>query len=100
MRNIEGNEDPHDDVMVDFVEGFGPVSHEVDYCSRLVGVVGVLDNEIDDGEKCMGTGSSWNSVLARIIVFGDVMEESSYTRSSFQNKSFKCFVEKFCERDS
>ena len=48
LRNLEGDEYSHDDVMVYFVEGFRPISHEVDDCSRLLRVVGVLQNEVDN----------------------------------------------------
>ena len=53
LGDFKGNEDSHDDIMVDFVEGFGPVSHQIDDCCRLAGVVCLLENEVDDRDESM-----------------------------------------------
>ena len=70
LEDPKGNEDSHNDIMVDFVEGIGPVSHQVDDCCMLVGVVCLFENEVDDREKSMRARCSWYSIQDRIIVSG------------------------------
>ena len=45
LRNLQGNEDPHNDVVVNFVRGFGPVSEKFDDSCGLVGIVSVLEDK-------------------------------------------------------
>ena len=79
LGDLESNEDSHDGIMVDFIEGFGPVSHQVDDCCRLAGVVRLLEDEVYDREESMRARCSWYSILGRIVVSGDVVEESFHT---------------------
>ena len=46
--------------MVNFVEGFGPVSQEVDDCCGLVWIVCIAEDEVNDGEQGMGARSTRN----------------------------------------
>ena len=60
--------------MVHFVERLGPISQEIDDCCRLVGIVSILEDEVNDGDKSMRAGSSRHSILARVIELGDVKQ--------------------------
>ena len=53
LGDIEALENPHDDVMVNFVESLGPVSQEVDDCLGFVGIVSVLHNKVNNREEGM-----------------------------------------------
>ena len=54
--------------MVHFVEGFLPISQEIDNVA--------LEDEVDDGYQSMGAGGARKSILTRIIVLGDIVEET------------------------
>ena len=96
MRDSESNEDSHNDVVVNFIEGFRLVSQEVEDCLRLLRIVGVLEDKVNDGNKGMRAGSSWNSILSRIVIFLNVVQETINALGSSENKSFKTFIQKFC----
>ena len=94
VGDFESNKDPHDDVVVHFVEGFGPVSKKIKDSFGLVWVVSFLQDEIDGGDECMRAGCSWNCKLSRIIILGDVMYKTFYRICSLQKKTLEGFVQK------
>ena len=47
LWNLQSKQDPHDDVVINFVEGFGPVSKQVDDSSRFAGVVCLPEDEVN-----------------------------------------------------
>ena len=76
--------------MVNFVKSFRPIS-------GLVWIVCVAEDEVNDGQKGMETGSTRDCILTRIIILGDVVEETLDTGSASQDEPFKGFGEKLCE---
>ena len=79
--------------MIHFVEGLGPVSKKINDCSGLVGIVSVLEDEINGGDESMGAGGTRQSKLTRVIVLGDLVKKTFNTICSFQDESFKSFRE-------
>ena len=99
LGDSQGNKDPHDYIVVNFVERLGPVSQEVDHSFRLIRIVSLFQNKVNYGDQGMRAGGSWNCILARIIVLCDVVQESFDTISAFEKKPFKGLVEEFSERE-
>ena len=89
LGNLQSKQDPHDDVVVHFVEGFRPISKKVDHSSGLVWIVSLLEDEVNYGDQSMGAGCSWDSKLTRIIVLDHIVKESFDLWSTSEKKSLK-----------
>ena len=63
-------------VVVALVEGFTPVSKEVYYSCRLVNIVSVQEDKVNEFDEGMGAGSSWESILIWINVFVHIIEQA------------------------
>ena len=53
LGDLEADENPHDNVVVNFVKSLGPISKKVDDSFGFVGIVSVLHNKVDYREEGM-----------------------------------------------
>ena len=69
MRDLKGDQDPHNNTMVYFIKGFRTVSQQIENSLWFIEIVNVLEDKVDDGDEGMGARGPGNSILSRVIEF-------------------------------
>ena len=69
LRDLKGDNDPHNNIVVYLIKGFRPVSQQIENSLSVIGIVSILEDKVDDGDEGMGARGPGNSILRRVIEF-------------------------------